>query len=157
MELVRQLLEYQTYKEASLALNERPQLERDTFKRGGTAMETPDDVADVKDQLIEVSLFDLVEAFQRIITKTKPTSLMEIEAEKITLTDKIAYIKERLRLEKSLTFVDLLEGQKSRRQLIYTFLAILELVKMRVIGAYQSAPFAAIRIFLEGEWDTGHE
>ena len=70
---------------------------------------------------------------------------------------KIAYIKERLRLEKSLTFVDLLEGQKSRRQLIYTFLAILELVKMRVIGAYQSAPFAAIRIFLEGEWDTGHE
>ncbi len=155
-ELVQQLLEYQTYKEAALALDGRPQLERDVFKRGGVGVEAvADGAAEDDDTLVEVSLFDLVEAFQRMITKLSPIQLMEIEAEKITLADKINEITQRLSLEKSLTFSDLLEGQKSRRQLIYTFLAILELIKMRVISAYQSACFGTIRLFLSSE--SAHE
>ena len=153
LELVQQLLEYQAYKEAALALDGRPQLERDVFTRGGgRGGGVRGDVADlapVDEVLEEVSLFDLVEAFQRMVVKTAPLALMEIEGEKISLADRIHDITERLSREKSLAFADLLEGYKSRHQMIITFLAILELVKMRIIRAYQATSFGAIHIFLE--------
>jgi segregation and condensation protein A len=150
IELVQQLLEYQAYKEAALALDGRLMLDRDVFKRGGDVAERPAAVPE-EETLLEASLFDLVEAFQRMVSKLKPLSGMEIEGEKISLAEKISEITERLMREKSLTFTDLMAGQKSRRQMIYTFLAILELIKMRIIMAYQSASFGAIRIFPAGE------
>jgi len=155
LELVQQLLEYQTYREAAVALDGRPQLERDVFKRGGSAVEAAPDLPEDEDVLVEVSVFDLVDAFQRVIGKLTPEKLMQIEVEKVSLTEKIDEITERLRREKNLTFTDLMESQKSRRQMIYTFLAILELIKLRVIKAYQASAFGVIRIFISEE--GGHE
>jgi segregation and condensation protein A len=154
-DLVQQLLEYQTYKEAALALDGRPQLERDVFKRGSGVSEAASHALEEEDVLVEASLFDLIDAFQRMMIKLTPAQLLEIESEKISLAEKITEITERLRREQSLTFTDLLEKQKSRRQMIYTFLAILELIKMQIVKAYQSASFGSIRLFLKGE--TGHE
>ena len=149
LELVQQLLEYQAYKEAALALDRRLQLDRDVFKRGDYA-DVPVEVPE-EDTLIEASLFDLVEAFQRMVSKLKPSSGMEIAIEKISLAEKINEVTERLKQARTMTFTDLMAGQQSRRQMIYTFLAILELIKMRIIKAYQSASFGTIRIFLAGE------
>ena len=151
LELVQQLLEYQAYKEAALALEERPQLDRDVFVRGGHGLDIREGITEAEEPLVEASLLDLVEAFQRVVGKLKTTSGMEIEVEKISLAERIQEIKDRLQQEKSMTFTDLMAGQTSRRQLIYTFLAILELIKTRFLKAYQSSAFGVIRLFYEEE------
>jgi segregation and condensation protein A len=148
-ELVQQLLEYQAFKEAALALEGRPLLERDVFRKG--AHERPALTEGEEEALIEVSLFELVEAFQRVIASLDREALLEIDLEKVSLADRINEIMERLAEEKDMTFTGLLGERTDRRNIVYTFLAILELMKMRVIKAYQAGSFGVIRVFLAVE------
>ena len=145
-ELVRQLLEYQTFKEAATELSQRPLLERDVFKRSAAL---PDETKKTTDEneLIEVSIFELIEAFHNIVARLDKKELMEIDLEKLSLTDIINDVMERLMLEKNLTFEELLGERKDRRRVVYTFLALLELIKLKMIKAYQTAAFGVIRIF----------
>jgi segregation and condensation protein A len=148
-ELVRQLLEYQVFKEAATALETRPVLERDVFKRGsheGDVEVIPED-----ETLIEVGIFDLVEAFQKVIVVSGQTELLEIDLEKISLADRINEIMETLTKNRSLTFYELLGTSSNKRQIIYTFLAILELIKLRMVKAFQNESSGVIRIFLAVE------
>lgn len=145
-ELVQQLLEYQAFKEAALRLNDRPLLERDVFKRGAP-VEEPTTAEETDDALVEVDVFELVTAFRRIIAGLDLKEDLEIDAEKMSLTDRINEIMERLTEEGQITFADLLGDRTDRRRIIYTFLAILELMKLRMVRAYQSGSFGAIRLF----------
>lgn len=148
-ELVQQLLEYQAFKEAALALEGRPLLERDVFTKGGQPFR---EVAErQEDALFEVSLFELVDAFQRVLASLDKEELLEINLEKISLADRINEIMEKLSEEKDVTFTALLGEKTDRRNIVYTFLAILELMKMRVIKAFQTGSFGVIRIFLAVE------
>jgi len=149
-ELVRQLLDYQVFKEAAQQLGSRPILERDVFRRGlsagnGTAGTGEDEVD------AEISVFALVEAFYRIITQLGEPEYMEIDVEKLSLTDRINEIMECLAEKRELTFDDLLRDARDRRMILYTFLAILELMKLRMVKAYQASPFGMIRIALAAE------
>jgi len=156
-ELVQQLLAYQAYREAALQLDGRPLLERDVFKRGGPGDPlTHQGAAMEEEALIEASLFDLTAAFQRVASRIAFQPGMAIEVEKISLGQKMEEIVQRLQREGSLTFTELLTGQTSRQQMLYAFLAILELVKMHLIKAYQSASFGVIRLFLCGEEEEVH-
>lgn len=147
-ELVKQLLEYQAFKEVSLNLDKRSLLERDVFKAG----HLPSRELDAEEQsFVEVSVFELVEAFRKIVSTMKEEELLEIDVEKMSLSDRINEIMERLAREKDLTFTDLLGKGKGRKGVIYTFLAILELMKLRMIKAYQVDSFGVIRIFLAVE------
>jgi len=147
-ELVRQLLEYKAFKEVALNLGNRSLLGRDVFKREGF----PERELDTEDQqLVELNIFELIEAFQRVLSTMKKEDIMEIEGERISLTDTINEILEKLGSEKDVTFTGLLGEGFSRRRLVYTFLAVLELIKLRLIRAYQAHPFGAIRIFLAVE------
>ncbi len=146
-DLVRQLLEYQAFKEAALSLGQRALLERDVFKRGLV----PEVKADPGEEMIEVDLFRLVEAFREIVSGLKDEDWMEIDTETMSLSDRIHEILERLSVEKSVHFRDLLADVQDRRMIIYTLLAILELMKMRVVKAYQTHAFGPIRIFLAVE------
>jgi len=122
-ELVKQLLEYQSFKEAASDLESRPLLERDVFKR--TAQ--PEDIEKPEtedDELIEVSIFELIEAFHHLVSRIDKKELLEIDLEKMSLTDIINDVMERLTREKNLTFDELLGKKKSRRNIVYTFLAI---------------------------------
>jgi segregation and condensation protein A len=148
-ELVKQLLEYQVFKEAASALETRPVLERDVFKRGshdGDVEIIPED-----ETLIEVGIFDLVEALQKVIAISGRTELLEIDLEKISLADRINEIMDTLTKNRSLTFTELLSASSNKRQIIYTFLAILELIKLRMIKAFQNESSGVIRIFLAVE------
>ncbi len=149
-ELVRQLLEYQTFKEAALDLDARPLLERDVFTRGAPP-EEPAQAGPEEEALIEVDVFALVSAFRAIIAGLDQNEDMAIDTEKMSLTDRINEIMERLTLEKEATFADLLGERKDRKRIVYTFLAILELVKLRMIRAYQAGSFGPIRLFLAVE------
>jgi segregation and condensation protein A len=99
------------------------------------------------EELIEASVFDLIEAFHRVVSQLDKKELLEIDLEKLSLTDIINDIMDQLTAMKSMTFEDLLKEKKDRRRIIYTFLALLELIKLRMIKAYQSSVFGVIRIF----------
>lgn len=146
-ELVRQLLEHKTFKEIAENLVNRPLLERDVFTRAAALPEELEKPASDEEELIEASVFELIEAFHRIISQLDKKELMEIDLEKLSLTDIINEVMERLSVTKSLTFDDLLNEKRDRRRIIYTFLALLELIKLRMIKAYQTSNFGVIRIF----------
>jgi segregation and condensation protein A len=148
-ELVRQLVEYQAFKEAALKIDHRPILERDVFKRAYPLV--PDAAEPEEEPLEEIDMFVLLEAFQRIVAAMDNKVMMEIDVEKMTLTDRINDIMERLSKEGMTTFTDLLDGHKTKKSMVYTFLAILELMKLRMIRVYQSEPFGMIRIRLAVE------
>jgi segregation and condensation protein A len=145
--LARQLLEYQAFKEAALTLDTREILGRDVFKREYDH----EDEVDNERILEEMSIFELVEAFRTIIASIKSDELIEIDIERRSLSDTINEIMERLTIEKVVTFSELLGQLNDKIQIIYTFLALLELVKLRLVKAYQSEPFGTIRIFLAVE------
>jgi len=144
-ELVRQLLEYEVFKETALDLDKRSLLERDVFKRGYSVGKELD--AERK-PFVEVDIFELVKSFREIVSAMKEEELLKIDVEKMSLTERINEIMEKLSRRKSLTFTDLLGRETDRKSVIYTFLAILELMKLRMIRAYQADSFGMIRIFL---------
>ena len=93
-ELVRQLLDYQAFKEAALQLDSRPVLERDVFTRSCPAAE-PDNPAS-PGVFVEMDVFDLVKAFQQIMARLDKTERIEIDAEEMSLADRINEIMDRL-------------------------------------------------------------
>jgi segregation and condensation protein A len=146
-ELVKQLLEYQAFKEAASHLAQRPILERDVFKRSAALPEEKQIRAAGDDELIEVSIFELIEALHAVVSRLDQKEILEIDMEKLSLTEIINDVMERLQSARSLTFEELLGEKKDRRRIVYTFLAMLELIRLKMIKAYQTAAFGVIRIF----------
>jgi segregation and condensation protein A len=156
LELVQQLLEYKSYKEAALRLDGRLMLERDVFKRAYPLPEMQEkEDCDTLD--IELNVFDLVAAFQKIVVQLGKQEYLQIEGEHLSLTDRINEIMERLTQTGNLVFQDLFDRVADRRMIIYTLLAILELMKLRMIKAYQAGPFGVIRIIKAVEEDVAQE
>jgi segregation and condensation protein A len=146
-ELVRQLVEHKTFKEIAANLGSRPLLERDVFTRAPLLPEETEAPVPEEDELVEVSVFELIEAFHRIVSQMDKKELIEIDLEKLSLTDIINEVMDRLTVAKNLTFEELIGEKRDRRRIIYTFLALLELIKLRMIKAYQTSIFGVIRIF----------
>jgi segregation and condensation protein A len=146
-ELIKQLLEYQTFKEAAADLGKRPLLERDVFVRLAPMPAEIGKSDTEEEELIEVSIFELIEAFHHLVSRIDKKELLEIDLEKMSITDIINDVMERLTREKNLTFDELIGEKRSRRNVIYTFLAILELIKLKMIKAYQTSAFGVIRVF----------
>lgn len=142
-ELVRRLLEYQRFKTAAEELVNRPMLHRDVFIR----LTSPESDEEEQEERIEVSIFDLLDAFRQILARRKEEPVHDILLDRITVEERIQEILTLLKEEKrSLAFHLLFPEGASLRMVIVTFLAILELVKMRWIRVFQVAPFETIRI-----------
>jgi segregation and condensation protein A len=142
-ELVRRLLEYQKYKQAAVELEKRPLLDRDVFVRLVAQASEPEP----EEERIEVNLFELLEAFRKVLGRVKPETFHQVALEHISVEDKIQEILTLLEREnRSMAFHRLFPEQASRRVVVITLLAILELVKMRRIRMFQLAPFETIRI-----------
>jgi len=142
-ELVRRLLEYQKYKNLALEMEKRPLLDRDVFIR--LAPEALEE--EPEEEKIEVNLFELLEAFREVLKRVKPETVHEVILEHISVEAKILEILEILGKEnRSIAFHRLFPEQASRRLVVVTLLAILELVKMRRIRIFQLAAFETIRI-----------
>jgi segregation and condensation protein A len=141
-ELVRRLLEYQKYKQAAGELEKRPLLDRDVFIRL-----MPAESQEPEEERIEVNLFELLEAFREVLKRVKPEAVHEVMLEHLSVEDKIEEILALLEKEnRSMAFHRLFPEEASRRVVVVTLLAILELVKMKRIRIFQSVPFETIRI-----------
>lgn len=141
-ELVRRLLEYQKYKTAATELVNRPMLNRDVFIRLASAEEGAPE-----EERIEANLFDLIDALRKTLERAEEETVHEVVLDKLSVEDKVQEILLLLQKEKrSLPFHLLFPEQASRRVIVITFLAILELVKTKWIRIFQAAPFETIRI-----------
>jgi segregation and condensation protein A len=143
-DLVQQLVEYQRYREAAVALGERAVLSRDVFRR--------DPAAPASDQgdgirLRDVSIADLLEAFREVMERVLRESFHEIVSEEISVDECVELIVRRMEMDGSLRFRDLFAGAPSRRRMIATFLALLELIKRWTIYARQEEECAEILLF----------
>lgn len=149
-ELVRRLLEYQKYKEVSLTLDRKPQLGRDIFAR---VAPEPEVLEEAEAGFVAVGLFDLLEALREIL-KEKPDQLMhEVNMEQLSVTERINAILSALQGKESLAFYELFSGGLKRSEIIVTFLALLELVKLRLVRFMQNTHHGAIWLFPAVEID----
>lgn len=141
--LIRRLLEYQKYKQAAADLASRGVTGRDVFPRGAAIEEAaPTGLP----PLAEVPLFSLVEAFQRVLDRAKVKISHEVVAEHLTLTDRIQQLATVLAERKRLTFEDLFDGAVTRFDLVITFLALLEMTRLKMTRLVQTEPLAPIYV-----------
>ncbi|MCK9275365.1 MAG: segregation/condensation protein A [Syntrophales bacterium] len=147
-ELVKQLVEYRTFKEAALNLGAVKLLGRDVFARNMV----DEACSGGSDRPIrEIGIFDLVEAFRNVLAFAGEDIEMEVDLEKFSLSQRINEIMEELNQRKAVTFEELLGTKRNRKGIIYTFLALLELMKLRMARAFQADSYGPIRIFLAVE------
>lgn len=151
-ELVRRLLEYKQFKEAAGELVQRGQQWREVFGRPAfLEAERPRLPEDEDDTTLDLTLFDLVDAFQDIIQRTPAKALVEVTADHLTVKDRMNHILERLERESAVPFETLFYSEEGRMVVIVTFLGLLELIRIKLVRAYQSEAFGSIlvsRVFL---------
>jgi len=139
-ELVRRLIEYQRYREAAQDLDRLPQLGRDRFFRG-REVEGGDDQQDLPTDL---DVYLLVEAFRRLVAAIPPERLHEVGSEQYRIADRIAEILTLFESERVISFDSLFPPTFDRGYLIVTFLAVLELCRLRTITITQVVSFGEI-------------
>jgi len=140
-ELVRRLLEYQKYKDAAVQLDELPQLNRDLYARSAPA---PEITEDGEGEFAAIGLYDLLQALQQLLRERPEPRVHEVSAEQLSVADRINQILIALQGQQSLAFTELFSAQVSRHEVVVTFLAMLELVKLRLVRLLQSQRFGAI-------------
>jgi len=143
-ELVRRLLEYQKYKEAAAAFDSFLQLGRDVFARKFTAAEL---VEGEEDEFEAVGLYELMEAFRDLLKTAPPETFHEVDVERLSVTDRVNIILELLAGRENLAFTDLFPERPERAEVVVTFLAMLELVKLRMVRLMQNRRFGMIRVY----------
>jgi segregation and condensation protein A len=143
-ELVRRLLEYSRYKEAAVSLSQRELLERDVFLRRSAASEL--EGFREAGETMEVELFELIEAFRRILASVPAESFHEVDAEGLNIADRINELLLLLQGMDSAAFEELFIGDATKEQVIVTFLAILELCRLNMVRLTQAQSFGTILV-----------
>ncbi|HEY8536845.1 MAG TPA: segregation/condensation protein A [Vicinamibacterales bacterium] len=143
--LVRRLLEHQKFKAAAELLHERQTLRSAQFTRPDSA------VADVAGEdyepELEVDLFSLLSAFRGVLERAKARPKVVLPPEQMSIEERIEQLLERLSETEAVGFEDLFADAHSRADLIVTFLALLEMIRLKLIRVFQSGPFGPIRIY----------
>ena len=142
-ELVRRLLEYKAYKEAARQLDGQEKMWREIFSREpGPPVEVESD-----ETLLEnVTLFDLVDALKGIMERSPGKKLIEIVPDNLTVRERMNLILETLEGKDSVAFAALFEQSCHRLVIIVTFLALLELIRLRVARVFQGETFGPILV-----------
>ena len=142
-ELIRRLLEYKRYKEAAFELRQKEYDQQQLFPRNG-ALELEDTEQEL---VVEANVFDLLTAFQKVIKEKSFKKDYEIKITTLSVSDRISGILEILNTSESVAFNSLFTELNTKQEIIVTFLAILELMRMQLIRCQQVKQFDAIRIY----------
>lgn len=142
-DLIRQLIEYKKFKEAAVQLHDRALEQERMFTRDGATSPT----SDAPLPLHEVGIFQLIHAFQEVIKRVEAREdLGEIFAERFSVSDKIEKILHRIGNGGSVRFSELFSQMASRIEVVVTFLALLELIRLNQVRAVQTMMFDDIEI-----------
>ncbi|MEW6163050.1 MAG: segregation/condensation protein A [Nitrospirota bacterium] len=137
-ELVQRLLEYQAFKEAAVSLRDKEEEWMKVFRREPLSDEAGEGV-----YLFDVSLFDLLRGFKKILDSAPP-EVVTITKETLTVKDKMSLIMEMLEGQEAIRFENFFREGVTKAQLIVTFIALLELIRLGLVRAYQKREFENI-------------
>ncbi len=143
--LVRRLLEHQKFKAAAGLLHEREQLRAAQWAR-------PDEriaplAGDEYEPELEVDLFSLISAFQAVVERAKLRPKVLLPPEQLPVETRIDQLLTRLSETEAMGFEDLFADINDRGGLIVTFLALLEMIRLKLIRVFQAGTFGPIRVY----------
>jgi segregation and condensation protein A len=148
-ELVSRLLEYKQYKEAAQQLHQQQEIRAAMWIR-------PDEIAhsfapsnghaEPPDGFVEVDLFELISAFRQVLERVRQRVDLVYQKEAISIEEMIERLKARLTHGTRLAFADLFDESNDRATIIVTFLAVLEMVRLRWLRVYQQRLFSTIHV-----------
>ena len=139
-ELVYQLLEHQKFKNAAEMLYTREEVENAIWNK------PPADVLEDGNEVVAVTLFDLLRAFSEVVQRFESQRVLEVDQEEITIEQKIQDIRSRFLVHDKMLFSSFFGEARSKRHLIVIFLALLELVRLHEVWLYQKKAFEEIQI-----------
>ena len=145
-ELKSKLLEYQKYKEVAKQLSQREEAFSELYYR-------PAPVFEKDDYVLDVSLFDLLNTFRNVL-KELPKDVKEIVYEEIPIEQRIREILDMFEGHEYISFEDILKRETTRIGMILSFLAVLELIRLKQIIAKQIDTFGALRVYRVKEEDV---
>jgi segregation and condensation protein A len=143
-EIIKPLIEYLQMKSAAEQLSERHILGEATFVRSSDRREFLDEQ---DEPYVQVGLFELIDAFQKILAKIPDDVQLEFTPDKISVRERITQIADILEAKGSVTFDQLFSEQPDKAEVIVTFLAVLEMVKLTLIRIAQHAQTGVMRLF----------
>ncbi len=143
-ELVQRLLEFQRYKEAAGLLHQKRQIRAASFTRPDAVLPLFDDAGA---EILEAGLFDLISAFKELLDRRKALFAHDVEREKKSVEERMQELLILIKAGESLDFLELFAAEETKSGMILTFLALLELIRLKQVKVYQRGNFGPIRVF----------
>ena len=143
--LVRRLLEHQKFKAAAELLHERETLRSAQHRRPDGAV--AEAAGEEQEPELEVDLFSLLAAFRGVLERAKSRPKVVLPPEQMSIEQRIEQLLERLSETEAVGFEELFADASTRGALIVTFLALLEMIRLKLIRAFQSGSFGPIRVY----------
>ena len=143
--LVRRLLEHQKFKAAAELLHEREQLRSAQWLRPDARV--AELAGEDYEPELEVDLFSLLAAFRGVLERAKSRPRVVLPPEQMSIEQRIEQLLERLSETEAVGFEELFADANTRGALIVTFLALLEMIRLKLIRAFQSGSFGPIRVY----------
>ena len=144
LEIARPILEYLQIKSAADELSKRNLLGEHTFIR---QIDKKDFPIEPEERVIQVGLFELIDAFRKILDNMGQEGAVDLQADRMSVTDKISELIDILENKGSITFAELFSSDSDRADIIVTFLAVLEMVKLLLVRVVQHVQTGIIRLF----------
>jgi segregation and condensation protein A len=146
-ELIQALLEYKKYKEMSEELAFFETTQRKINFRSNFSEDEKETLPDYEVLLKNVTIFDLAKAFKKALDSVKPEVFHEINKINVTIDEQISFVLSKLEDLSELHFLSIVDGMKEKIRIVITFVALLELAKMGMIGIKESPNFNDFVIF----------
>ena len=143
--LVRRLLEHQKFKAAAELLHDKEALRSAQWARPDSRIE--EIAGDDYEPEIEVDLFSLLSAFKQVLERAREPPPVPLPPEEISIETRIEQMLGRLSETEACGFEDLFEGDATRTAMIVTFLALLEMIRLKLIRVFQQGGVGAIRVY----------
>jgi segregation and condensation protein A len=144
LEIARPLAEYLQMKSAAERLAERDLLGENIFARNPDQEEL---LAARQDEVLKLGLFELIDAFQQILKKVSLDDKVRIAADSISVKNRISQLVDIFESKESVTFEELFPAGVVKSEVIVTFLAILEMVRLSLVRIVQHVQTGVIRLF----------
>ncbi len=141
-ELIQRLMEYQKFKQAAEFLSTMEKSRLVQFSRPGR----PEGGTEEVEELAEASLFDLLNAFSQFMSEIPAEMIHEIIKDEHTVESKIEMLRDLVQRQPQVSFAELFSGARSKMEIIATFLALLELIRLKDVGVMQTQLFGEIVI-----------
>jgi len=151
--LMRRLVEHERYRQAAELLHERETLREAQWQRPDVRV-APIAGEELEPEL-EVDLFSLVAAFRSVLERAKNRPKVDLPSEQIPIETRIEQMLARLSETEACGFEDLFDDVSSKGDLIVTFLALLEMIRLRLVRVFQAGSFGPIRIYKSKAAVTG--